>query len=264
MDKLFDLPTIQSLAASGAYSGERTLSDSAAVLLLCAAAYLSNTELWQGAGYELTDSEIDTIKAMVADATDELLTDSEGDVGDYVKLDESVHTSDTAYIEVTELDFTGYQRAIIFVSGMLSDDDVTWAEHALLQLNDIATASHYNSFGEFEYVGGPAQIESLGTKAGIILPWAVSSTFENSGYFGNAEIVIFNPMTINRRHIMARGMVGGATTGQLSTWASQGTKIYTAPLTEVKILPELGSTFLINPAVTHEPNELRMTVFGVK
>jgi hypothetical protein len=67
------LSEIQSLAASPDYGGRGFLQPSSAVLGLSWALYLSNLSNWQGAGYKLTDSEIDDIQAMVAQLEEDLM-----------------------------------------------------------------------------------------------------------------------------------------------------------------------------------------------
>lgn len=70
----YDLPTISTLAASGAYGGYRLLSANSEVVLEAALAYAASLYSWQGASDELTTAEIDTIKALIAQAQYELET----------------------------------------------------------------------------------------------------------------------------------------------------------------------------------------------
>lgn len=72
MDKLV-LTNIQALAASVDYGGRGFLQSSSAALGLSAALFLSNLSLWQGAGYSLTEAEIDDIQAMIAQLENDLM-----------------------------------------------------------------------------------------------------------------------------------------------------------------------------------------------
>ncbi len=81
MDKLI-LADIQALAASVDYGGSGFLQPASAALGLSAAFFLSNLNLWQGAGYSLTEAEIDDIQAMIAQLENDLT-----DTGDMYPLD---------------------------------------------------------------------------------------------------------------------------------------------------------------------------------
>lgn len=72
MDKLV-LADIQALAASSDYGGGGFIQPSSAALGLSAAFFLSDLSMWQGAGYELTDAEIDDIQAMIAQLENDLI-----------------------------------------------------------------------------------------------------------------------------------------------------------------------------------------------
>lgn len=72
MDELV-LADIQALAASPDYGGRGFLQPSSAVLGLSAALFLDDLSLWRGAGYKLTDGEIDDIKAMIAQLEEDLM-----------------------------------------------------------------------------------------------------------------------------------------------------------------------------------------------
>ncbi len=72
MDELV-LADIQTLATSPDYGGRGLIQPSTAVLGLSAALFLSDLSIWQGAGYELTDAEIDDIQAMIAQLEEDLM-----------------------------------------------------------------------------------------------------------------------------------------------------------------------------------------------
>jgi len=72
------LPAIEVLASVGGYAGVSFLSQTTAATLLSAAVWLSDTDNWDGSGYELTDVEIDRIKKIVANAESELMQNAIG------------------------------------------------------------------------------------------------------------------------------------------------------------------------------------------
>ncbi len=69
------LEEILDLAASGAYEVNAALSDESAALILSMAVSIGNPWHWIGAGYELTDNEIDVIHNMIAQMVDEVMTE---------------------------------------------------------------------------------------------------------------------------------------------------------------------------------------------
>ena len=73
MDRL-NLANIQALGASSDYGGRGFLQPQSAALGLSAAHFLSDLSLWQGAGYTLTDGEIDDIQSIIADLENDLIT----------------------------------------------------------------------------------------------------------------------------------------------------------------------------------------------
>jgi hypothetical protein len=72
-----DLPTLQAMVALGGYGGQANLSVSTSLLGLSAATFLSNLDIWQGAGYYLTEDEIDEIDELVDRLQSELMNTGE-------------------------------------------------------------------------------------------------------------------------------------------------------------------------------------------
>lgn len=70
---MFDLPALLTLAGNTAQTTV-TLSPESVQLLLTALGHAELLGNWTGAGYELTDAEIDQIRAIVAQASLELMT----------------------------------------------------------------------------------------------------------------------------------------------------------------------------------------------
>lgn len=99
MDKL-TLADIQALAASPDYGGRGFLQPSSAALGLSAALFLSDLTLWQGAGYKLTDGEIDDIQAMIAQLEEDLMV-----TGDMYPIDKCKVTHSLAQTVPSSADY---------------------------------------------------------------------------------------------------------------------------------------------------------------
>lgn len=79
-----DLDELETLALQGGYTGIAALSSFSAVMLLSACrAFLHDTSLWTGAGYELTEDEIDDIDELVSQAEYELMLSTVGMIMPY-------------------------------------------------------------------------------------------------------------------------------------------------------------------------------------
>jgi microcystin-dependent protein len=74
-----NLPDLKTLAAEGNYAVFTVLSAFSAVLLLSASrAFLHNPRFWTGAGFPLTDAELDEIDELVSEAEYELMQNTLG------------------------------------------------------------------------------------------------------------------------------------------------------------------------------------------
>lgn len=69
---------IEALAGSGAYSGLAALNNYSVAILLSALTFVRLHSNWQGAGYTLTDAEIDKVDAWIAQIEVELMTSTIG------------------------------------------------------------------------------------------------------------------------------------------------------------------------------------------
>ena len=72
------LSEIEDLASSGAYGGLRSLSAETCATILSVAVWLHQDFNWLGAGYELTQTERDTIDAMVSELEQEVMVNIPG------------------------------------------------------------------------------------------------------------------------------------------------------------------------------------------
>ncbi len=73
------LPLLEALAVEGGYTGLAALSNFSAVMLLSgAAAFLHDYRNWTGAGFDLTDNEMETINELVSKAEQEIIMSAVG------------------------------------------------------------------------------------------------------------------------------------------------------------------------------------------
>lgn len=77
MANYLDLPDIQAIAAD-TYGAWLRLSPASLTLILASTGFMQTRYRWVGAGYELTDAEWDTIEAMVAQMTTEVMCNMTG------------------------------------------------------------------------------------------------------------------------------------------------------------------------------------------
>lgn len=260
----FDLPTIEALSVPSGYGGTKILSDESVVLLLCAASYLSDTRLWTGANYELTDAEIDTIKSMVARATDELLADGDSVVATYDLLGQAVYTSDTGECVISDIDVTGYSSLRVVCSGLLTSGALGDFENVWLQFNEDTVAANYNSFGRSWYGSTSAVINRIGDLGAIGMKFVARSDAPSVGVFGNFDMTIYNPVGNDNKHISFTGMSGGGVVDEASLCFGQGVYLGGGDIVDLRLTPQTSFLFLIDPLDSSKPSELRMSVYGVK
>lgn len=264
MAKPLDLLAITELAASGAYGGNFALTADSNALLLCAVAYLSDLRLWQGASYSLTDNEIDTIEAMVAQATEDILTEQGASDMDYELIARETSEEDVGYLTISEIDCSEYQTIKLIVSGLKTDNDSTWADHVLVRINNRFVAADYTSYSFFMYNLVEFSTETVGTIAGIQAAYVAASVLSDNGFAGNMEMTFFAPYDSPMKSAMFDGMVGGGTVNKLGRTVGQGTaKIWDA-ITEIRIAPVLGTTFIIDPEIPADPDALIMSLYGLR
>lgn len=264
MVKPLDLAVIQTLAASGDYGGNFALTAESNVLLLCAVAYLKKLNLWQGASYSLSENEIDTIKAMVAQATNDILVE-QGDFDmDYELIAREIADDDISSLTISDIDASEYQSLKLIVSGMKTDNTSTWADHVLVRINNHLTSADYTSYSFFMYGSTEFDIESVGIIPGIQAAYVAASVMSDNGFTGNMEMTFFAPYDSPTKSVMFDGMVGGGTVNKLGRIVGQGTAKIWNEITQIRIAPVLGTTFLIDPLLPADPDALIMSLYGLR
>lgn len=258
------LPTLQALATQTDYGGDFVITSQTAVVSLSAAVWLQNYDNWQGSGDTLTTSEKDEIDALVAELISENMGGGGAMTQDFVKLGESVYTSDVVTPDVSDLDVTGFRSLKILISGMLTNYSGNWVDSVLLTFNGSIASPLYNSFGYFMYGSTNAKLEVIGTRPGLNLAYASVSQPPNLGYFGNVEITVFNPSGNETKHISFDASLGGASASRIVRVSGTGTWKSMEIIDQISITPYDGTTFMIDTAKPIEPDELRLSVYGVR
>lgn len=263
MVKPLSLPTIQALADDTPYGGTRVLDSLSAATILSAANWLSDFGNWEGAGSELTTDEMDEIDALVGELVNDVLVGGTPEVGNFVKIDEVVYTADVNYPTITDMDTTDYDRLKIIVSGLLSNRASVWLDFVLMQLNEDSVATKYWSYAHYNVNGSSADYQYIGTVSGIKPAMLATADSPSSAIFGNAEITIYNNLSGEQKHIQTTCMLGSRTSNQLARIETVGVFNGAGPVDAITLFADVGTGFLIDTTDAAEPNELRITVYGL-
>lgn len=264
MARLLNLAGIQALAAATPYGGERSLTSESAALLISAASLLYDYNIWQGASYTLTDAEKDDIAAMLAQAVDDLLEEGDTPVSDFVNLAEVVYVADTTVIELTDIEASDYNRIEIYASGLLSDYDGTWVDGLLVNINEDATANNYWSYNRRWYGSAAVSYHHLQSVAGWLIKYGLMADTPSDDFFSNLKMTIYNPNRSELAHMEYSAMSGHVTSDKLQNFIGSGIANVTSDFDAIRLKPENGDKFLIDPASGTEPDEARLTVYGLK
>jgi len=262
MVKSLDLANITALADSGAYGGNRSLSPTSAAIILCAALWMSELDNWQGAGSELTENEIDEIEEFVAELQYEVMTESEGAMGDLIKIAETVVTTDNAEVYVDDFLSGDYIAFKLIVQGMLSNYASNWPDHVEVEYNDIQSNGAYTSYGRFFYNGTPINYQNLLDYPANLLYWASAAAQQDSGIWGHFELTVFMPQIVGQKTYSSVSVQAGFTGTKISNTVGSGGIYIAQPLTKILVRPLYGTSFLAGGG--GEPPEMRMTLYGMK
>jgi hypothetical protein len=184
-----------------------------------------------------------------------------------VKLAEASATSDVASLSISSFvaDNRTFRMYELVIVGLESDRAAVVTDNLLIQVNGDTTAANYNVMTVGFRVGLTTAQETLGTVAGFRLIQAISAAgATTSGIFGNTNVFFYNPEnTGDKKHMQWQGGIATETATQgyvnfgTGHWETTGSAI-----TSFTILPEFGTTFLIDPATAAEPDELRIELYG--
>lgn len=257
----FDLPTLLSLADSGAYGGNRVLSANSAVLALCAGVWLSELENWQGAGYNLTDDEIDEIDEIVATCQYEVMTENGGSVGAYQLIDEQEYTSDETDLTFENFDASEFSMLKLLISGLHSDTTTARDDPLQIKLNSVGTAGPYNSVSSLVNASGLTVTEYTGSVIGIRPHGVCGGTLGGLRTIGFFELTIVNPRDTYWKQMNWSGGIPSQRVGEALVSHGVGYFERTQPITKIEVAPSVGTGFEVGGV--SEPDALRCSLYGV-
>lgn len=263
MAKCLNLDILQALAASGAYGGFRDLSPETAVTILSAGVWLSNLTNWQGVGDELTPLEIDEIEALVAELEFETMTEEGAPVGSYIKIAEAVAVEDIASLTVDDFDSGVFHSYELVIHGMKSNSVATWVDHVKMTMNGGVAATDYDFYGRLFYNAVNIDYENIGTFAGIPLLWAASTSTVSGQSIGDCRVFFPDPQGDDFKRCNYRADVFGFATQRIIYTEGVGVWENESTLSSIKIEPNEGTLFKIDPDSNFFPSELRMTLYGL-
>lgn len=258
------LVEIQNLANSLAYGGERILSGNTAATLLCVAAWLSDLNVWDGVADDLSVDEIDEIDELVADIVHELISGDEPIVSDYVKIAEAIATSDCASLTIDNFDAGTFNMFKLFISGLKTNYANMYTDGILIQFNDYDENSDYNSFSTYDNIAQAYRYQHLVDSPGMVMEWGIPTEFVSNDDVGNFEATIARPQSSDRKTIVGECVQSGTVSIRIPISRMQGSLVTPMWITSITVLPRLGSLFKINPTYSEYPDELRMTLYGLK
>ena len=262
MVKSLDLAQINDLADSGAYGGGRILSPTSAATILSAGVWLSDLQNWQGAGYDLTEDEIDEIEALVAELEYEVMTEEGSEVADYVKIAESIYTSDVAEPYVDNFDSGDWKLFKIYLQGLRTDSSVSWVDHIEVEWNDDTDDETYYSYGRFNYYGTAQQYENIANYPANLFYYAAPTSLSSSGVQALVEYTVYSPQVEGYKGAEYRAVNPGYVTQRLTHVRGVNSILITDDLEKILLRSNAGTTFVVGGV--GEPDELRMSVYGLK
>lgn len=263
MVKSLDLAQITALADSGAYGGNRVLSPTSSATILCAGVWLSDLGNWQGAGYDLTEEEIDEIEELVAELQFEIMTEGEAAVSSYTKIAETVITSPAASVAIDNFDSGDFQAYELWVSGLKGNGGVIWIEDVKLRFNEDDTAANYFTFGQYQDIATQTQYQAVANYSGFRLFWVSSTAQGVASAIGHFKLRVYAPQVDDNKYIEYRGTSSypGTNYGVML----KGTGIWSGSddVEHMEIFPDVSSLFDVDPGESDAPSELRMTLYGL-
>lgn len=252
-----DWEKILAIYTLGGYSNDAVLSNSTALLSLTGLTLMQEPWLWDD--YELEND----IQAAIALAIDEIVNGTAGH-GDMIKIAEAVATADCAYLTLDNFDEGTYHTYELVIQGLKSNYAGFYLDHVKMQLNGGTTITDYVTYGYIMQKGVYVDYEWLGNYAGIPLVWAAPTSTVDNQSIGDAKVNFSDPQGDDYKRCT---FVTSSFTGSASkTLLAQGSAVYgkTNSLTSIKILPDLGTLFKIDPASSLYPSELRLTLYGLQ
>ena len=251
-----DWSTIEDMFTLGGYNLSAVLSDSTALLAHIALSCIESQYMWD----DYSDS--DDIQAMIAKAIYEITNPVSGG-GDMIKIAEAVAVEDVASLTINSFDAGTYYSYILHIHGLKTNSAAAHIDHVKMQLNSKTANNDYDSFGYIMEKGVYLDYENIQAYPGIPLVWAASTTLSYAPGIGDCQVVFPDPQGDDymRCSYSAQSFANIAVKNVMTR--GNGVCMYSGPLTSVKIMPDAGALFKIDPANAAYPSELRMTMYGL-
>lgn len=252
-----DWTEIEDMFTLGGYEISAGLSNSSALLALIALSRIQRSFEW------VDYSESDDIEAAIALAICELTTGISGG-GDMIKIAEEVAIEDVASLTIDSFDAGTFYSYLLHIHGLKTDSAVAHIDHVNMQLNGKTANNDYDSFGYIMEKGVYLDYENIQAYPGIPLVWAASTTLSYAPGIGDCQVVFADPQgdDFMRCSYTATSFANTAVKNVMTR--GNGVCMYAGPLTSVKISPNDGSLFKIDPANASYPSELRMSLYGLQ
>lgn len=172
-------------------------------------------------------------------------------------------TSDASSIQISgwPTDNRPYSQLILKVALIETDRASANPDWVKVQFNSDTTAANYNT--QYEYVISTAvnSADTIGTVAGILMPYCASSPGADAGCYGVGELTIYQPEnTSEYTHCRYQGGMTSSTTGELAAGYAVGVWTSTSAITSITISPYLGTSFKVNN--TGYPDSLEWRLYG--
>ncbi len=256
MTARYDWATIEATFDLGGYGGSVVLSDSTALLALIALTTLQPSFMWQG--YD----DFDDVETVVDLAIAELMGGT-AEMGDYVKIAESVAIEDVASLTIDGFDTGTFHTFKLIIQGLKSDENTVFVDHLGMEFNDDDEQNHYSTFARYEDIDTYQRYEYLFTQDFFHCDWFCSSAFGQQAAIGHAEFTIFDPQGDDFKTVEGRSFVDNMTTGLIVNLIMNGVFHSEGEVTKIRIFPVNGTEFKIDPDTAAYPSELRMTLYGL-
>ncbi len=253
----YDWETIEAVFNLGGFAVNAVLDDSAAFLALLGLTSMQIEMLWQN--YD----DFDYVETAIDDAIARIMMGSSGG-GDMIKIADNVAIEDVASLTIDNFDSGTFCTYKLIIQGLKTDYTGNWVDNVKMTINGVTTPDGYNSFGFASWLSGYGKIEKIGNYAGMYLLYAAASDQVSGQAIADLELMFFDPQGDDYKRCSYLGQTFGfIAVKQLIT---RGVCVYEsgAVISSIKIEPDLGTTFLVDPATTGNPSELRMTLYGLQ
>ncbi|MCK5613839.1 hypothetical protein KAR91_68880 [Candidatus Pacearchaeota archaeon] len=250
------------MADSGAYGGSRSLSANSAVMLLSAALWYQDTRNWEGAGYELTDDEIDQIATIVDLAQYEIMTGQGVGMASYVLLAENESAVNVGSLSIEDWADDYYSRYELVIQGIQSSSGAGNTDPVELTFDDITTVAIYSTVSQLTDNGGVSVVQDYLTQNGIFLRHSAGTLLGGGDRWGNCRIVMYQPFADEYMRVDYRGSFIDGSEDDNGMGIGYGLYRQNPCPEKITITPYSGAVFVAAPSSVR-PDLLKMSLYGV-